>query len=441
MPVITPIRAIHFPYACQKDISQFISPPYDVLNETTKAALLDGSDCNIVKIDLPHLPPKTVGPDATYAQAGQWFAQWLSDGTLLKRQTPSYFVYQQTYTVDGKVFKRKGLIGNVQIKEFGPSDDGTGGIFPHEQTFSAPKADRLKLMQQTQAQLSPIFGLYSDATNSIGQLLSSYIAASEPTFYGTTANDDVLHEVWLVEDAAEMKKLSAALTGKDLFIADGHHRYNTALNYKQDLETSQSQLPADHPANACLFVMVAIEDPGMIVLPTHRVLGNMKNFSIPKLNDIADALSIIPFEGTLEELEAALPKSGYHAMGLYDPTDPDADKFIATTLEHDPLEDLFPEKSEAWRQLDVAIVQHILVERCCEPHFCASGDAVTWKFPHSLQEMQDIVQSKDYQLAVIVQATPLQSVADVSNAQELMPQKSTFFYPKLATGLAINPIK
>ena len=441
MPTIKPINAIHYPYTNNNDISGLIAPPYDVLNENTKAELLKQNPNNIVKLDLPHLPPKTVGPDQTYAQAGKQFTQWLEDGTLIKSDTPAYFVYQQTYTVNGHEFKRNGLIGNVAIKEFGPASDNTGGIHPHEQTFSEPKADRLKLMQQTQAQLSPIFGLYSDESNDIGYLLNTYIKASDPTFYGTTKNDNVLHQVWVIEDVSEIQKLSKAITGKDLFIADGHHRYNTALTYKNELVEKLGALPENHPANFCLFVMVSLQDPGMIILPTHRVLGNMQNFSIDKFDDIAtDHLSIIPFVGSLQELEASLPKAGSHAMGLYDPKNPSGNKFIATTLDYDPLEEQFPNQSVAWRELDVAILQHIIVEKLCEPNFCNDNEKVTWKFPHSLEETEQIINTDGYQLAVILQATPLQAVAEVSENQELMPQKSTFFYPKLATGLAINPI-
>ncbi|MEX2216571.1 MAG: DUF1015 domain-containing protein, partial [Phycisphaeraceae bacterium] len=330
--------------------------------------------------------------------------------------------------------------------------DGTGGIHPHEQTFSGPKEDRLKLMRATKAQLSPIFGLYSDPSGWLTKLLASVIEREPCTFYGTTSNDGVLHEVWALESEEDIVRFTEALGPQDIFIADGHHRYNTALNYKKELEAKEGPLPADHPANNCLFVLVAMQDPGMIVLPTHRVLGGMNNFSIAALAKAGEGkVKITPFAGTdLKALEAALAKNGPHAMGLYDPSDKRQPLSVMTTVSDDPLKATHGKMSDAWRQLDVAILQHLLVERLLQPTFCeaasgggggGSGGEVKWKFPHSLHEVEVVTKSEGFQLAVIVQATPLESVRLVSEAGELMPQKSTFFYPKVATGLVINPLE
>lgn len=453
MASIFPIPAVTYDYNAELDLLPVIAPPYDVLNEAGKAELQDRNPHNIVGIDLPHLPPKTVGPDETYQRAGEMYRAWLDEGVLKRRNKPALFAYQQVYTVDGKTFKRRGLFANVRIQEFGPASDGLGGIHPHEQTFGAPKEDRLKLMQATKAQLSPIFGLHSDPDNRVGKLLGHVIDAKDADFFGTTTNDGVLHEVWVVEDENMIAELTEALAPSDVFIADGHHRYGTALNYRNDLK-AKGELDSpggdSDPANYCLFVLVAMQDPGMIVLPTHRVLGGMTGFSMEKFMDVAsELLNVQPFEGdSLESLEAALPHhaselGGSHAMGFYVPGEKDQQLFIATTRSDDPLAKSFSSQSEAWRQLDVAILQHAIVEGVCEPHFCNNDGGtgkVTWKFPHSLAQFKRDADDGDHQLGVVLQATPLDSVRLVSEACELMPQKSTFFYPKLATGLVINPL-
>jgi len=450
MAQIHPIPAITYEFPPEVDMLAVIAPPYDVLDEKSKADLLSRNDCNIVAVDLPHLPAKTVGPDATYEAAGVLYRQWLGEGTLKRREKPALFAYRQSYTHNHHTFKRSGLFCNVTIQPFGPSPDGNGGIHPHEQTFSGPKEDRLKLMRATKAQLSPIFGLHSDPDGTLESLLGEITSSRSSSFYGTTSNDGVLHEMWAIEDAKEIARFQSALSKSDVFIADGHHRYNTALNYKAELIAANGGKPLakEHPANFCLFVLVAMQDPGMIVLPTHRVLGGMTDFSLAALVKASQGkLKIEPFHGTdLHALEAALPKAGTHAMGLFNAAFPEAPLAILTTVDSDPLKATHGNQSEAWRQLDVAILQHLLVEKILEPTFCAkasdgSAGKVLWKFPHSLGEVPAIIAKDHYQLGVIVQATPLDSVRLVSEAGELMPQKSTFFYPKLATGLVINPLE
>ncbi len=438
MPEIQPIPAVVYPTRPGEDVSDRIAPPYDVLTPESKAALLRKSPNNIAAIDLPHLPAKTVGPDEAYVGAGERYRKWLAEGVLHRLPGPALFVYQQTYTHQGTTYARRGLIANVKVQPFGPGEGGRGGIFPHEETFSAAKEDRLKLMRATKAQLSPIFGLYSDVDGIIGDLLGRVIEHDEVAFSGTT-DDGTRHDVWAVDAPARVERFQAALSDRDVFIADGHHRYNTALNYMRELESRGEPVGA---AAGCLFVLVSMQDPGMIVLPTHRVLGNMPRFSFAKLVEAAKGLMTIePVLGTEPAALAAALEAYPHprAIGLYDPSHPTAPLHIAA-IDNDPLKSTHGDRSDAWRQLDVALVQHLLVERLCQPNFCDPGQSITWKFPHELDVFKELAHQPEYQLGVIVRATPLDAVRQISEAGELMPQKSTFFYPKLATGLVINPL-
>ncbi len=458
MPQIKPIHAVT--YAIHRDggeVSPYVAPPYDVLTKDDKRSLLQGCTRNIVAIDLPHVPAGQVGPDETYARAAKTMQRWLEQNILVRRDQPALFVYQQTYQAPAgpgapegggeKTLKRRGLFANVALKPFGPASDGTGGVHPHEKTHSGPKEDRLKLMQATGTQLSPIFGLYSDPAGDVQGLLEEVIQSGLPDQKATTPGDGVLHEVWTVAETAYINRFSEVLTGRDLYIADGHHRYTTALNYHQQLAEQHGQLPADHPAKFCMFVLVSMQDPGMIVLPTHRALGGMTGYSAQKFTEAAKGkLDITPFPGRdLSVLEAALSETQEtgkaHAIGLYMPDHPDGPLAIATTPDPDPLASTHPDRSPAWRQLDVAIVQQLIVEDICQTHFCDDGQKVAWKFPHTLDQLRSQTDSKEYQLGLVLQATPLEAVRQVCEDGELMPQKSTFFYPKLATGLVINPLK
>ncbi len=461
MPEIRPLAAVCYAQAFAGgkgpgDISSLIAPPYDVLDANRKAAMLQRDSLNIVAIDLPFTPPKVVGPDAVYEQAGKTYRQWRDAGALASRPAPAFYVYQQNYTHRGRTFHRRGLIAGVRVQPFGksPTPGCGGGVWPHEQTFSSGKEDRLKLMRATKAQLSPIFGIYRDPQATIAKLLAGVADRKAATFTGATATDAVGHDVWEVNDPATIATFTAALKDSDIYIADGHHRYHTALNYRNELAAAHGgDLPADHPANFVMFVLVSMEDPGMIVLPTHRVLGNLQGFSLAKLQAAAKGKLVIePFAGsTLADLERALPTAGPHAVGLYVPSaGPRLNDrmFIAGTVGDDPLAATHAGQSEAWRKLDVAIVQHLIVEQICQPTFAQRSEAgnqsegeVKWKFPHDLGDLAALCDGGEFQLGLVLQPTPLKSVMAVSDAGELMPQKSTFFYPKLATGLVINPLE
>ena len=451
MPQVFPFRAVEFARPQHTpgtaDVSTLIAPPYDVLDSASKAALLGRNAMNVVGIDLPHLPAKELGPAETYAAAGKTFRNWLADGTLTKSAAPRMFAYRQTFNSAGRTFQRSGMACTVVTLPFGARQGG--GVLPHEETFSGPKEDRLALMKTTQAQLSPIFGLHPDDKGQATAVLSRICAARDPDIAANT-DDGVKHEVWVVESDADVKAYQEALAGEDIFIADGHHRYNTALTYLSTLEENHS-LTASHPARRCMMVLVSMSDPGLAIWPTHRILGGMRDYSWDALVRAADGhLKMESVTGGLPELERAvhqLSLLGDPRIGLFDFATGNA--AVVAPREPDPLAPQFPDKCKAWRELDVAFVQHVLVERIAQPAL-NNNQPVKWAFPHTVAEVAEIGAGHEKgsgggkgftpQLAAILRPTPLESVKSVSRAGELMPQKSTFFYPKLATGLFINDL-
>lgn len=451
MPKVFPFRAIQYSRAAAgtTDVSALVAPPYDVLDGAGKAALLARSAKNIVAADLPHIPAKELGPPAAYSGAAALFRSWLSDGSMSKSARPAMFVYRETFQTSGKTFQRTGMACTVETVPFGPRTGG--GVLPHEETFSGPKEDRLALMKATGAQLSPIFGLHADEKGGATAVLARVCASREPDMIADLG-DGVKHEVWTVEDAATIAAYQAALSGDDIFIADGHHRYNTALNYLRGLEEAAgAPLPADHPARRCMMVLVGMNDPGMVIWPTHRVLGGMSGYSWDAFaRAAAGVLKIEPVEGGLAALERAVHQTarlGDPRVGLYDfATGKGA---VAAPASADPLATRFAAKPRAWRDLDVAFVQYVIVEGLAQPAL-NSGQPVKWAFPHTIAEVEEIGAGHEKgsgggkgfapQLGVILRPTPLEAVKVVSRAGELMPQKSTFFYPKLATGLFINDL-
>lgn len=451
MPQVFPFRAAQFRHG-RGDVSDAVAPPYDVLDAAGKQRLLARSDRNIVAIDLPHTPAKELGPQAAYDAAAALYRSWLADGTLARSQ-PAVFAYRQTFrSEDGRSqVQRAGMACTVEVVPFGPREGG--GILPHEETFSGPKEDRMALMKATRCQLSPIFGLHADELGMATSLLRRVMAARGPDLTART-DDGTLHEVWTITDPATIKSYQDALAGEDVFIADGHHRYTTGLNYLKGLEAA-GPVPADHPARRCMIVLVGMSDPGLVIWPTHRVLGGMKDYTFAKFQAAAaDHLRILPARGGIESLplemmSVTMPASPLprNVIGLYDFKSGAC--WTAMFTRKDPLDGRFADKAPAWRSLDVALIQHVIVEKICQPALNA-GQPVKWAFPHTIREVLDIGRGAETgagggadfaQLAVIVRPTPLAAVKDVSRAGQLMPQKSTFFYPKLATGLFINPLE
>jgi uncharacterized protein (DUF1015 family) len=444
MPMVHPFHAIQFQLGAG-DLSSKVAPPYDVLDAAGKARLLAKDAHNIVAIDLPHTPAKELGPASAYDEAASMYRSWLSHGILRRSPEPAIFAYRQTFRSGPTTTQRCGMACTLDVVPFGPRQGGGGGILPHEETFSGPKEDRMALMRATRAQLSPIFGLHADERGTATRLTRAIMDRSAPDCTATTG-DGVLHELWTVRDGATIKAYQDALAGEDVFIADGHHRYTTGLTYLRQLE-AQGPVPTDHPSRQSMFVLVSMSDPGLVIWPTHRVLGGMQGYTLDAfVQAAAGALHCTPVAGSLQELEKALldVPMGQHAVGLYDFASRRC--ILAKATHADPLAAQFPDKPKAWRALDVAFIQYAIVEAIAQPKLNA-GNAVKWAFPHTIQEVLDIGSGAETgagggrgfaQLALIVRSTPLGAVRDVSRANQLMPQKSTFFYPKLATGLFVH---
>lgn len=445
MPAVYPFGALQY-LGGSGDASTLVAPPYDVLDAQAKKALLERDADNVVAIDLPHVPAKELGPPAAYEGAADTLARLIESGRLDRRDEPAMFAYRQTFTFDGTTYARCGMACGLETRPFGPRDGG--GILAHEQTFGGPKEDRMALMKATKTQTSPIFGIYADDRGLGSRTVRATMDERDADLRAET-DDGVLHEVWTITDRETIAMFQAAVAGQDVFVADGHHRYTTALNYLETL----GDVPEDHPARRTMFVLVGMRDPGLVIGPTHRVLGGMKDYDVERFIDAAAGiLNVEAIDNTPKDFEkniASIAEREHqpNVFGIYDFATGLC--FAAWPAVDDPLSDRFSDRAEAWRRLDVAIAQHVIVEEVCQPEL-NGGEPVKWAFPHTIDEVLAIGRGEETgstiqgggkpQLAIIVRPTPLESVRAISLAGELMPQKSTFFVPKLATGLFMNPL-
>jgi uncharacterized protein (DUF1015 family) len=294
-------------------------------------------------------------------------------------------------------------------------------------------------MRATNVQMSPIFGMYSDSRHEIVQLLFKNLG--RPEFSGT--QDGVQNDLWSVTDTDIERQVIDFLGRKPVYIADGHHRYTTALTYLQELEQKNGgPLPPKHPANFCMFVLVGMQDDGMLILPTHRLIGNVPSFDIATFTAaLGDNFEVtdtgIGPAGVGEYTDVTLPKRAAHTFGLYDGRTKKL--YQLACKNQDVLAKLEPDHSDAWRRLDVAILQRYLLDEVIGPKFAGGKEIIKGYTAHAA----DIVPQTDgdkYQIALLLKSTPLGSLEQLAAHNEVMPQKSTYFYPKLATGMLINPV-
>lgn len=431
MAHIRPFAAIRY-VSRDGNISSRIAPPYDVLDEAKKQQLLQQDAHNIVKVDLPYTPPKVAGPDEVYTNANATLKRWLAEGVIAQDRRAGLYPYMQSYEHAGKTIHRRGFYALVKLSPF-----GAGEIVPHEKTYDGPIEDRLKLMRATKMQLSPIFGLFSDPGGEVNRLL--YAEVSQPDATGEMQG--VANRLWSVIDARVESQVMDLMRDKPVYIADGHHRYTTALAYQRELQQA-GPLPEHHPANYCLFVLIPMQDPGLLIHGTHRLVGGLSGFSIDVLKQkLGRDFEIVetPLRGDhVDELAETLPGYPPHTFGLYDHA---TRKVYTLTLKNlDVLASIEPDHSSTWRQLDVAILQRYLLDEVLSPTF-AGGQKLSPGYtadPHAIVPMMD---KGGYQIALLLQPTPLQALEQLGKTKEVMPQKSTYFFPKLATGMVMASLE
>ncbi len=403
------------------DLSDVIAPPYDVLSEADRDGLLVRHERNIVAVDLPHMPPGFAGPPEAYARAAETMQAWLADGTLIRDDSPVLYVYHQQFTHEGRPITRRMFFARLRLEPF-----GAGTVFPHERTFGGPKEDRLMLTRATRCNVSPIFGMYPDPDNEVSALLD--VADREAICHGCI--DDVENRMWVVDDAETIDHVVRAMADRAIFIADGHHRYGTALMYRDEVVGQAGSLSDVHPVNFVLVVLCAMEDDGLLILPTHRLLTGLDADRAIASLEAADDVQINPI-GT--DVVGSIEPGAFR---IYDGA---ADR--AWDLKTDGarvLAGLAPEQSEAWRRLDVAVVHRYLIDEVLR-RAAAPGQEPEVRYVKDAAAGRRKAREKSG-LLIEMAPTSLTDMKLVCQAGELMPQKSTYFYPKLATGLLINPL-
>ncbi len=416
MADVEPLRALHYDLDRTHGLQDVVAPPYDVIDDHQRVDLEASSPYNVVRIDLP------IGIDP-YRNAERLLEAWREEGVIVRDEQPALWPLTQDYIgPDGQARRRTGVLARVRVEDYGP-----GRIRPHERTHPGPKEDRLRLTRATKANLSPIFSLFDDPEGTVTGALATAIA-KEP--WGRATDDDgTVNRLWRVDDPATIAAVHEAMEGVELLIADGHHRYETARVYAEEVG-------GDGPQRYVMMCLVALEDPGLTVFPTHRLL---RDLSPEQQEALADALRRDFDIKRLDSTDELVPAYGQPVSLGY--IDAHFRQPWMLTLKDQAIADAaLEDHAEPYRRLDTAVLEALILKGALGmtdddiDHLAGLG------YARDFDQALELVQDGDYDAAFFVAATPIEAVREVAAAGESMPPKSTYFFPKVPTGLLFNPL-
>ena len=440
MADVQPFRGYRYNLAQVGALEDVIAPPYDVIDSALQEELYAKNPANVVRLILNKETPNDTELDNRYTRSAACLRDWLANDILLQESQRSIYAVEQRFEVDGRILTRKGFLARVKLEPF-----GQGSIFPHEETLSGPKADRLKLFRATAMNLSPVFGLYPDPTAAVPKLLDQAIGRALPI--EATDHLGVVTRIWPLADHHLVNQITALIADKPVFLADGHHRYETGLKYLSEREQQATlegrTLEPDAQARYILMFLVAMSDKGLEVQPTHRLVRGLPGISTERLRELLEpAFDIAPFGKGEESCKAAWEEieMGGEQDVLAFGTRSDSNWFLARLKDQATMEQVAPGKSDAWRALGVAILHGVALDGLLKPH--AGHDGLRCTYVHQVREViEDQASAQGADIAVLVPPATIDMVEEIAGGGEKMPPKSTYFYPKIPSGLVFNPLK
>jgi len=434
MPEIQAFRGIRYDLGHIGSLSNVIAPPYDVIDSNLQDELYDKHPCNVVRLELNRIEPGDDDAENNrYTRAKRFLANWQSEGVLFTEADPAIYVYHQIFEAEGQTYTRRGFMSRMRLSRF-----GEGQVFPHEETMSGPKQDRFMLTAVCQMNLSQIFGLYPDPENEAQNILEKAVVGQTPI--EATDHLGVVHRMWPVTDIDVISNVSAVMDAKPMFVADGHHRYETACNYRDQVYDS-GFLSKDHPANYVLMHSVAMEDPGLIVLPTHRLFTGVPELDAEELAaKLGDCFTTRPAgegsDAAAEVWEDIETGDEQGTMALFTKKDNRWTIISLTDAGQERMAEVADEHGEDWRGLGVSLLHRLVIG-----DLLGVEDLPKPKYVHLVEEVVEGLSSGEYPMAALVMPAGVDHIRQVSLGGERMPAKSTYFYPKLLSGLVFNPLE
>lgn len=446
---VVPFRA--WRYSRQAgELSDLVAPPYDVIDAKLQRELHARSPHNVAQVDLGVTSDQDTDTDNRYSRAADLLAEWKTAGVLERDQHPSVTFVQEAFTgPDGRAGQRHGVLAALRLSEF-----GAGTVYPHERTLTGPKEDRFRLMDATSMSLSPVFLLYDLPGDDLTTAWKASLGSEPPSAETVDAAGNVTR-LWPTSDPDLLRTVTAALADCRFLVADGHHRYETALRYQQARRKTDPDAPPGQAYDYCLVYLANVSDPALAIYPTHRLVRDLPAETVTALpQKLADAFEVQRLDagdsprhapdhpaGTADARRAVAEYLSTHKQGAFGIWGQGLDAPYGVKLTQLSAAHVSSEHSNAYQELDVAILQSLVLEKALgiSAEDIAAGKHLTF-FKDTVDAFAHL-ESGEYQLGFFMNATPLDQVQQVAFAGERMPQKTTFFYPKLPTGLVFHELE
>lgn len=438
MARIIPFKGILYNQEKIENVADVVAPPYDVISEEKQGELHDRHENNVIKLILGQDQEGDTKENNRHTRAADYFNSWIAEDVLTADTAQALYLTSLDFVSGGQVVTRYGLITQVGLEPF-----ENGVILPHEQTFSAVKSERLELLKICKANFSQIFSIYSDQDD----ILTTLVRAVEGVEPDIDLVDDVeeRHKLWRITDKTILDLIQKKMSDQKLFIADGHHRYETALNYRKFLQETDPAFDESHPANNIMMYLCSMEDPGLIIYPTHRLLNSADETALASLLENAGAffdISEHPFNNSYEEVMDAFRKD------LADDSDgikigaaiKEKSALYVFKLKAAVLETKLASIPEALRNLDVTILTNLIFIELLGLTQDALDKEKLITYSENDAHAVDAVVSGNCDVAFVINSTKIKQVQDIAESDQIMPRKTTYFYPKALTGLVFNKL-
>ena len=433
MAEIRSFRGVHYNQLLINDLSAVICPPYDVISSELRQELYHRSEYNFVRVEFARELPQDTATENKYTRSAATLEHWLEQGVLKLDEVPAIYLHDHYFTYQGKEYKRRGIIVSVRLEEW---DKTT--VRPHEGTLAEPKSDRLNLLWACKANTSPILALFEDEGQRVSSLLTS--PERDKPIVSSGNADGERHDVWAITEPEVVSQLCTSLAHQSLYIADGHHRYESALTYQREMYDYSSSVSGDEAFNFVMMTLVDFSDPGLVVLPPHRLIRGISKSTLDEL--MAKLKSF--FE--VEELSLSMPDIWQRVESLLTGETSDirlaifgldAERLLMLRLrDFAAASQMMPYfHCELYKRLDVSVVDHIILENMLG---LSGEEEAILGYSYDKLDAVNRVSDQEYQLAFLLSPIKPEVIKAVADAGDRMPRKSTYFYPKLPAGLVIN---
>jgi uncharacterized protein (DUF1015 family) len=441
MATITPFKGTVYNQAKAGSISSLVCPPYDIISPAEQQELYRKSPHNIVRLEYGLESPGDTPEDNRYTRAAALLEECFKTDVLRQSENPAIYVYEMEYPAGKATKKLRGLICLVRIEDY-----DSGIVKPHETTLSGPKTDRLNLLRACKASFSQIFSLFSDPRGTVSDVLAKAVRRPDMEVKNS---DGVTHRVWTLSDKNDIEVIVREVADKPLFIADGHHRYDTALNYRNERRKASGAVTGNEPYNYVAMYLARMEDPGLTILPAHRALFNLTDFHPRRFEDDLNLyfnIERIDFDKKTEpkDLRTVLETMAHradhsHVFGMR--VKGEHSYYLLTLRNEADMDALLPNKSAAYRRLDVSILHHLVIDKLLGISMETHKLGLNIEYIKDADEADKRVHDGFAEIVFFMNPTKVNEVKEIASAGERMPQKATYFYPKLLTGLVVHKLE